>query len=66
MLWEILIQLYEDSENPIDKFACALAYETKGALFREKALQKFEESIDYITPEFMQKSECIYEILETI
>ena len=42
MLWEILIQLYEDSENPIDKFACALAYETKGALFREKALQKFE------------------------
>ncbi|MCT6798426.1 hypothetical protein [Blautia hydrogenotrophica] len=55
VLWEILIQLYEDSENPIDKFACALAYETKGALFREKALQKFEESIDYITPEFMQK-----------
>ena len=55
VLLEILIQLYKDSYNPIDKFACSLAYEAKGALFREKALQKFEESIDYITPEFMQQ-----------
>ena len=55
VLWEILVQLYKDSDNPIDKFACALAYETKGALFRENALQKFEESINYITPEFMQQ-----------
>lgn len=55
VLWEILVQLYEDSDKPIDKFACSLAYEAKGALFREKALEKFEESIDYITPEFMQQ-----------
>lgn len=55
ILWEILIQLYKNSNDPIDVFACALAYEAKGALFREKALQKFEESIDYITPEFMQQ-----------
>lgn len=55
VLWEILVQLYENSNNPIDVFSCALAYEAKGALFREKALQKFEESIDYITPEFMQQ-----------
>lgn len=55
VLWEILVQLYKDSDDPIDKFACALAYETKGALFRENALQKFEESINYITPEFTQQ-----------
>lgn len=55
VLWEILVQLYENSNAPIDMFACALAYEAKGALFREKALQKFEESIGYITPEFMQQ-----------
>lgn len=55
VLWEILVQLYKDSNNPIDKFACALAYETKGALFRKDALKKFEESIDYITPLFMQQ-----------
>ena len=55
VLWEMLVQLYKDSTNPIDKFACALAYEAKGALYRENALQKFEESIDYITPEFMQQ-----------
>lgn len=55
VLWEMLIQLYKDSTNPIDKFACALAYEAKGAMYRENALQKFEESINYITPEFMQQ-----------
>lgn len=55
VLWEILVQLYENSNNPIDIFACALAYEAKGALFRENALQKFEKSIAYITPEFMQQ-----------
>lgn len=38
VLWEILVQLYENSSEPIDMFACALAYEAKGALFREKAL----------------------------
>lgn len=55
VLWEMLVQLYKDSTNPIDKFACALAYEAKGAMYRENALQKFEESINYITPEFMQQ-----------
>lgn len=55
VLWEILVQLYKNSNNSIDKFACALAYEAKGALFREDALKKFEESIDYITPSFMQQ-----------
>lgn len=54
ILWEMLVQLYKDSTDPIDKFACALAYEAKGAIYREDALQKFEDSINYITPEFMQ------------
>lgn len=55
VLWEILVQLYESSTEAIDMFACALAYEAKGAQFREKALRKFEDSVAYITPEFMQQ-----------
>lgn len=55
VLWEMLVQLYKDSTNPIDKFACSLAYEARGAMYRKNALQKFEESINYITPEFMQQ-----------
>ena len=55
VLWEMLVQLYRDSTSPIDKFACSLAYEAKGAMFRQRAIQKFEESIKYITPEFMQQ-----------
>lgn len=65
VLWEMLVQLYKDSTNPIDKFACALAYEAKGAMYRENALQKFEESINYISPEFIQQFNsysplCVY------
>lgn len=55
VLWEMLVQLYRDSVSPVDKFACSLAYEAKGAMFRQKAIQKFEESIKHITPEFMQQ-----------
>ena len=65
VLWEILVRLYKDSTNPIDEFACALAYETKGTMYRKNALRKFEESISYITPEFMQQFNsysplCVY------
>ena len=49
------MQLYNESLNPVDKFACAIAYESKGALYRRNALNKFEECINYISPAFMQQ-----------
>lgn len=58
VLFEMLIELYKYSNNSIDKFACALAYASKGASFRRDALQKFEESIEYISPLFMQQFLC--------
>lgn len=55
VLWEILIQLYENSNNPVDEFACAIAFEAKGALYRRKSLDKFENCIRFISPEFMNQ-----------
>lgn len=54
VLFEIAIILYEKSENPIDKLAVSLAYESKGAYFRKNAIDYFESAEPYITPEFMQ------------
>ena len=53
VLFETIILLYGDSEKATDKFAVALAYETKGAFFRKQAIDYFENSEKYITPEFM-------------
>lgn len=53
ILHEIIILKYGSSLEAIDKFAVALAYSTKGAYFREKALEYFEASIDEIPPEIM-------------
>lgn len=71
VLWEILIQLYSESFNPVDEFACAIAYESKGALYRRNALNKFEKCIKYISPEFMQQfisfsPLCIYMMLSRL
>lgn len=53
ILHEIIILKYENSLEAIDKFAVALAYSTKGAYYREKALEYFEASIDNVSPEIM-------------
>ena len=53
VLHEIIILKYQASSNPVDKFAVALAYATKGAYFRDKSLYYFESCIDDISPEFM-------------
>lgn len=53
ILHEMIILLYEDSESVIDKFSVSLAYASKGAFFRKKAIKYFEESEPYITSEFM-------------
>ena len=53
VLFEILILAYSESQNPVDLFAVSLAYASKGAFYRNKALFYFEKSEKYITPEFM-------------
>lgn len=55
VLTEMIIQIYKDSENYIDKFSCAISYEMQGASKRKLALSKFEKCINYIEPEFMNK-----------
>lgn len=54
ILFEIIILLYEKSESDIDKFAVSLAYASKGAYYRKKAIEYFEESEPYISGDFMQ------------
>lgn len=53
VLFEILILIYSQSQNPVDLFAVSLAYASKCAFYRNKALFYFEKSEKYITPEFM-------------
>lgn len=48
VLFDIIIILYEKSENPIDKMAVAFAYESKGAYFRKQALSYFENSVNEV------------------
>lgn len=55
IIHEIIIQKYQDSQSPYDRFPVGLAYATKGGYFVRNALQYFENCMDTITPEFMDK-----------
>lgn len=55
VLFEIVILKYGQSDNPMDKFAVAVAYQSKGAHYRDMAIQYFEESIDSLSPAFLQQ-----------
>lgn len=48
ILHEIIILKYSDCDNPLDRLAVALAYETKGAQYREQAILFFEDSINRV------------------
>lgn len=52
ILFEIIIQKYSTSINPLDKFAVAMAYSTKGAYFRKDAIKFFEMSKPFV-PDFI-------------
>ena len=54
VLFESIILLYADSDNPVDNFAVSLAYESKGAYFRKQAIEYFEKSEPYINTDFMR------------
>ncbi len=54
VLFEIAILMYKSSTNPIDLFAVSIAYESKGAFFRKEAIDYFERSEPYISPDFMR------------
>ena len=54
ILFEILIILFSQSENPIDMFAISLAYASKGYYFTQQALDYFEKSEKYITSDFLK------------
>lgn len=53
ILYEIIILKYSQSYSFVDKFAVALAYESKGAIYRKEAIKYFEESEKYISPKIM-------------
>ncbi len=48
VLFEIIIQLYKNSDSNIDKFAVALAYAQQGAAYRKEALRYFEVSEHHV------------------
>lgn len=54
LLFEILIQKYEKSEHTIEQFAVALAYTTKGANGRAKAIEHLELAMPKITDKDLQ------------
>lgn len=53
ILYELIILKYGQSDNFIDKFAVALAYESKGAAYRKDAIKYFEESEKHVSPKIM-------------
>lgn len=53
ILYELIILKYSQSDNFIDKFAVALAYESKGATYRQCAIKYFEGSINHVSPKIM-------------
>ena len=53
ILFEMIIEIYGSSTDPVDQFACALAFESKGARCRKASLEMIEKSIDSISPDFM-------------
>lgn len=48
VLFDIVILRYENSADPIDMMAVALAYESKGAHFRQEAIFYFEKAIQSV------------------
>lgn len=48
VLFEIVILKYGQSDNPMDKFAVAMSYQSKGAHYRSIAIKYFEESINHL------------------
>lgn len=48
VLFDMIIVLYGQSAEPLDKFAVSLAYASKGWYFRKQAIDYFEQSIDRI------------------
>ena len=55
VLFEIVILKYGQSDNPMDKFAVAMSYQSKGAHYRSIAIKYFEESINHLSPAFLQQ-----------
>lgn len=53
IIHEIIIQKYQGSQSPYDRFAIGLAYATKGGYFTRNALQYLENCMEDISPEFM-------------
>lgn len=48
VLFDMIVVLYEQSNEPLDKFAVSLAYASKGWYFRKQAIEYFEQSIEQI------------------
>ena len=48
ILFEILVSLYKNSENPLDMIAVSFAYSQKGAMFRKEAIEFFEKSNKFV------------------
>lgn len=49
VLFEIAEILFENSLRPEDRVAAAFAYAQRGAIYREKSILLFENSIDYVS-----------------
>lgn len=54
ILYEIIILKYKESSSFIDKFAVSLAYESKGAFFRQQSIRFFEESECHISSSLLK------------
>lgn len=54
VLFQIIILKYWNSKEPIDRFAVAVAYQSKGALFRKYAISYYESSLPYIKEKLLQ------------
>jgi hypothetical protein len=50
LIFQIIILKYENSHSPIDQFAVALAYATKGSYGRQKAIEHLESAMKNIQP----------------
>lgn len=48
ILFEIIVQLYKETTDPLDLVAVSFAYESKGAIKRKKALEYYEKAKKYI------------------
>ena len=48
VLFDMIVVLYGQSTEPLDKFAVSLAYASKGWCFRKQAIEYFEQSIEQI------------------